>query len=78
MKRIISDEAIAASGSCCLAKACLGEDPPSLCKVVFCVDSKLLGVACGESDPCRYQHVMEDRTLCTCPVRMEIYEKYGV
>jgi len=76
MQKFVNEHVKTAASRCCKEYSCLSENPGSLCRVIFCVNSKILGVLCTEEDFCTYKHTMEDRTCCTCPVRLEIYEKY--
>ena len=74
----ISEQAKSFAVKCSKGYSCLSENPTKLCRVVFCVNCKILGVLCIEEDFCTFKHTMGDRTYCTCPVRFEIYQKYNL
>ena len=73
----ISDQIKSSASKCCKSHSCLCDDTEDMCKVVFAVNCKILGVHCSEENFCTYKHTMEDRTCCTCPVRIELYHKYN-
>jgi hypothetical protein len=76
MQFLVSEEIRLSASGCTKGQTCLSGGSDGLCQVVFCVNCKLLGILCREETFCTYKHVMEDRTCCTCPVRLEIYTKY--
>ncbi len=75
---LISEEVKSEASTCTRGQKCLTGDFDGLCTVVFCVNSKILGVHSPGECYCQFKHTMEDRTCCTCPVRNEIYKKYNV
>jgi len=77
---LISDEVKAATTNCQKSFSCLSaiRKASGMCKVVFCVNCKMLGILCESEKECTYKYDSEDRTYCICPTRKEIYMKYKV
>jgi hypothetical protein len=78
MEIMISEQIKSSASKCTKGQSCVTDNPTNLCQVIFCVNCTILGVRCVEDDFCTYKHTMEDRTCCTCPVRIEIYRKYNI
>jgi hypothetical protein len=74
----VSEESIAGASKCCKEKSCLSQTADSLCNVVFCVNGRILGVLGHDDGFCSFKHTLEDRTCCSCPVRIELYAKYNI
>ena len=64
------------STECEKAFACLN-DQEDLCKVTYCVSGKVHFLECNERK-CKFKTQFGDGNFCTCPVRIEIYNKYKV
>ena len=47
------------------------------CKVESCIDKKVHFVRCSEENACNYRISFGHSYICTCPTRIEIYNKYG-
>jgi len=74
----ISKEIQACAAFCEKGHACVLKQEKPLCKVVFCVNCKILGILCQEESPCNYKHTEDERTYCLCPARLEIFRKYNI
>jgi hypothetical protein len=72
----VSDDAKRAADKCPRLFGCLAGANGDLCKVSSCVDGAMVFVTCEHEGPCPYKHDVWERTLCTCPVRREIYKRY--
>jgi len=57
---------------------CLSKQCENLCKVIAVINNNKMYVDCDNQNGCLYKHHMDDRTLCTCPVRLEIFNKYKI
>ena len=57
--------------------ACLTKDSHQLCDVVACLDDAVMFMECHSCKECSYRANMEERTICTCPTRKKIFERYG-
>lgn len=78
MKFEISESTVAAASECRKGHACLGTHAKDLCKVEHCVDGKLHFVRCRHHDACGYQRSFGSGAFCACPVRQELFNKYGL
>ena len=57
---------------------CLTRNKTTLCKVISTIDNNTMYVYCQNKESCPYQYQYNERTLCTCPVRKDIYNKYNI
>ena len=73
----ISKETIAKAKDCDRAFACLKEDDQPSCKISYCVNDKIHFLEKLERY-CPYHINYANKQVCNCPVRIEIYQKYGV
>ena len=78
MDRFVSEEIKSTATKCNRMHECLTWSRDRLCKVTSTVNGNELYVACEHGKDCDYQHAVEGRTLCTCPVRLEVYRKYNI
>ena len=73
----VSNEAQRAAKHCKKGFSCLDKKRKDLCPV----EKSLFGIAhrikCLNSEACSYQYILGDDTFCSCPVRKEIFNKYG-
>ena len=73
------NEEIKCSATACINKhECLIWPKDKFCTVTSTVNDNKLFVYCKHEKECPYKHLIENRILCTCPVRLEIYQKYNV
>jgi hypothetical protein len=49
----------------------------NLCKVKLCIAGQAHFLKCDDRK-CKFKSFFQDETLCTCPVRQEIYNLYGI
>ena len=56
---------------------CLNNDEHVYCQVESCVNKAVHFVKCPVMTPCNYKMSFGDSSICTCPVRKEIFNKYG-
>lgn len=64
--------------SCNKRLVCLEKDSADLCKVVDCVNGDVHFIACSSNTECAYRLSFGDAVACTCPVRMELYNRYKI
>lgn len=76
MKYQIDDAVIKKATECRNSHACLDGSLP-LCAVEHCVMHRIHYVKCLHEEPCPYKQALEKSTICTCPVRIGIFERYG-
>lgn len=76
MKYEIDDSIIKTAKECKNNCACL-EGVTPLCSVEHCIMHRIHYVKCLHEEPCLYKSTMENSTVCTCPVRKEIFNRYG-
>jgi hypothetical protein len=76
MKYEIDDATIEAATKCKNNHACLEGTIP-LCSIEHCLMHRIHYVKCLYEEPCSYKKTMDNSTICTCPVRIEIFNIYG-
>ena len=76
MKYEINDAIIQTATQCENNHACLEGTTP-LCSVEHCLMHRIHYIKCLQEEPCPYKHMMNKSTICTCPVRKEIFNRYG-
>ena len=75
---LVSDEAKQSTKYCPKNFACLNGNP-DLCKVEQCLGKEVLFVTCLQQGHCPYKIPFGfNGHICACPVRKEIYKKYGI
>lgn len=58
--------------------SCLSGERKDLCKVEFCVNEEIHFLKCRYSSVCGYQVPFGYSSVCTCPVRKELYNKHKI
>jgi hypothetical protein len=59
--------------------ACLSDERHDLCKVTSSVASKVVLTDCVDRLPCAYCILFgASLAVCTCPVRNELYNRFGI
>jgi hypothetical protein len=74
----INDAVIGRATKCERAFSCLTDNLEGSCRVRKYVSDEGLFVEDGEDEACAYLRVFGSARLCLCPVRKEIYKRYGV
>ncbi|MET0101549.1 MAG: hypothetical protein ABW078_07465 [Sedimenticola sp.] len=77
----ISDEIVDEAHKCIKDHACLTDPDFELCGIGFCkTDKRYCILLCekGDGHECPYKTDLGNQMVCTCPVRQEIFKKYGV
>ncbi len=74
----ISDDARAAAKRCGKQLVCLNGNKEELCRLKCDIKGEVLFIECREEAHCFYQITFGYGTICTCPVRREIFAKYGI
>ena len=78
MELFVNNE-IKQSAELCQDKyGCLTGQKKTICKVISTVNNNEMYVICQNNNACKYRHQVNERILCTCPVRLEIYNKYKI
>lgn len=57
---------------------CLKEDKSTLCKVESCFNNELHFIKCADTFFCNYKTPLGNLSICSCPVRRELSNKYGI
>ena len=78
MDLFVSEEIKCTATMCKYNHECTAWSRDKLCQVTSTVNCNELYVKCEHFKECNYQHEVNGRTLCTCPVRLEIYRKYNI
>jgi hypothetical protein len=74
----ISDAVIEQAIKCERAFSCLAGNLEGSCRVTKYIADEVLFVEDGNGEACAYLRVFVSARLCLCPVRKEIYKRYGV
>jgi hypothetical protein len=74
----ISDDVIEQATKCGRVFSCLSGSLEGSCKVRKYVADEVLLVDNGRGEACAYLRVLGRSQMCLCPVRKEIYRRYGV
>jgi len=65
--------------SCCEKNFnCLKSDKHVCCKVEYCVNNKVHFISGSDNKYCSYKKSFGHSFFCTCTVRKELFNKYGV
>ena len=75
MAKIEIDQKIIDKTECDFDFACLKNNLP-FCKVERCIDKVCFLSSVSDSN-CNNKIYFGDSIICNCPVRIEIYDKYG-
>lgn len=73
----IGEAVIQAATECEKALACLQCEEQVYCAVEQCLMHRVHYVKCLHDETCVYQSSLENFPICTCPVRKEIFNRYG-
>ena len=57
--------------------SCLSEKTRKLCKINYCVEDTFYFIENNETN-CNYKFNYGYATMCRCPIRKELYTKYGI
>lgn len=71
----IKNKTIKSTTKCHQNFACL-ENPDIVCEVENCIQDGVCFIKHDESTNCNYKFPFGDSYFCTCPIRIEIYNKY--
>jgi hypothetical protein len=74
----VSEDTLKKTTRCKKAFSCLSGKSSDLCKVELCVDEKIHFIRCVGSEPCSYKVPFGYSYVCICPVRKELYNRYGI
>lgn len=58
--------------------SCLKNGITTCCKVLSCINNKVLFVDCTSKVYCAYKITFGYSDICNCPTRIEIYNKYAL
>ena len=74
----VSSRTRQAASACTKDFACLSGRAEHVCPVECCVDGRVHFIKCLHHTYCSFQQAFGEGLLCTCPVRKELYNAYGV
>ncbi len=58
--------------------SCLKNQGATICKVLNCVNDKVHFVDCTSKVFCDYKMTFGNSSICNCPTRKEIFNKYAL
>lgn len=75
----ISDKILKETQNCNKDIACLNSSEYALCEVVECVGDQVHFIKCLDKKYCSYKMLFGYSSyFCNCPIRKEIFNKYGI
>ncbi len=79
MKFEIADEIQKCANFCTRELICLVDDKHRLCPVAKCIEGRTHYIKCLDINECHYRDSIDGLYYkCSCPVRIEIYNKYQI
>jgi hypothetical protein len=81
MAIILSDDVLTQTTKCEMDFACLSNRTDHLCKVERLIgfgSKPVLFLRQGEEPYCHYNFGFGTSIICSCPVRLELYKRYGI
>jgi hypothetical protein len=66
------------ANKCTKNHACLKDPNYQLCGAAITTDSGTERMVCSHGSKCPYNSTLGNKHVCTCPIRQEIYRKYGI
>jgi hypothetical protein len=70
-------EVLLEAKKCIKQHACLTDNEYKLCGIRLTTENASRMI-CGSDDGCPYKSQLGKETVCTCPVRHAIHNKYGI
>ncbi len=74
----ISEDTIKKTTKCQKSFSCLSGERKDLCEVESCVNDEIHFLKCMYNSLCRYRVPFGYSSVCTCPVRKELYNRYRI
>ncbi len=79
MAIILSDDVLNQTTKCEMDFACLSSRTDHLCKVERAMGcGPVLFLRQGEEPHCYYNYRFGNSIICSCPVRLKLYNRYGI
>jgi hypothetical protein len=78
MARLISKETLQQTIKCTLSFQCLDDERRDICSVELSLREKGCFLKTVKPIACRYRVSFGDSYLCTCPTRLELFNKYKI
>jgi hypothetical protein len=77
MKIEISEDILSATKCCKRKSSCINDELNQICKVTDCINGVVHFVKPVQGRNCEYQQLFGYSCFCSCPLRKEIFRKYG-
>lgn len=74
----ISEEILKKATKCDKDCRCLSSGGKDVCKVISSVGPEVKFIDCTGKESCPYCLPFGNGFMCTCPVRLELHNKYGI
>ncbi len=79
MRFEISEKIQKCAVDCTKELNCLVDDKHKICSVAKCIEGRTHYIKCLDNTECHYRDSIDGLYYkCSCPVRMEIYNKYQI
>ena len=76
---LVPEEVLEKTTECAHEYSCLNEDSFPCCEVVAKAATGVLLVFCAKKSSCPYcQDIKTHTGFCVCPLRIKLYEEYGI
>jgi hypothetical protein len=75
----VSEEVVRETTYCKYKFRCMSDEVHKMCPVDdFQESSQMLFILSGNGDSCPYHVELSNAVVCVCPVRKELYIRYGI
>jgi len=74
----ISQESIKNTTKCKSNFSCFINNQPKFCKIDHSISDKIYIINCESTTMCNYKIFYGDSMFCSCPVRIEFYNRYKI
>jgi hypothetical protein len=74
----ISEDILKQAGACKKDFSCLTGDREKFCEIEECLPDTIYFLKCLNEETCSYAIPYGSSYYCMCPVRRELYKRYGV
>ncbi|HEY9205303.1 MAG TPA: hypothetical protein VIO58_05230 [Candidatus Methanoperedens sp.] len=78
MELAVSEDIIKKTTRCKKGFSCLSGERKDICRVELCIDDKIHFLKCSYDNFCGYQVPFGYSSVCTCPVRKELFNRYKI
>ena len=74
----IPEEVVESATRCQKNCSCLESEKPDVCKVISFAGDEVIFVEADDKHACSYRVSFGSAYFCACPVRKELYKRFGI